>query len=126
MGIGIQGDRVRRREEQADRGERRTVRYGTISGGKYGWRCPRSGIEEPLRKALDLDARKRNYLQAKGWTVLTYWDAAILRDPDECARQIAGVLTSRCTGPGKPLAGLRAKIAGKEEVLIFSCAEGRG
>ncbi|MBC7083748.1 MAG: hypothetical protein H5T95_09725 [Firmicutes bacterium] len=31
---------------------------------------------------LELDARKRNYLQARGWVVLTYWGRTILRNPD--------------------------------------------
>lgn len=44
---------------------------------------------------LELDAMKRNYLQAKGWTVFTFWGRTILRDPDGCARQVADVLQGR-------------------------------
>ncbi len=40
-------------------------------------------------KTLDLDARKRNYLQTQGWTVLTYWGRTILKNPDGCAREVA-------------------------------------
>jgi len=65
------------------------------------------------RRALDLDARRRNWLQTRGWIVLTYWDASILRNPDECARQVADVLASRRTGLGKLIGVLREKIAGK-------------
>lgn len=37
---------------------------------------------------LSSDARKRNYLQSKGWVVLTFWGRQILRDPDSCESQI--------------------------------------
>jgi hypothetical protein len=43
------------------------------------------------RETLELDASKRNWLQAQGWVVLTYWGRTILKDPDACARQIAEV-----------------------------------
>lgn len=47
---------------------------------------------------LDLDARKRNFLQSKeggGWVVLTYWGKTVLRDPDACAREIEKVYRKR-------------------------------
>lgn len=44
---------------------------------------------------LDLDARKRNLLQSRGWVVLTYWGRTILKHPDACARQIASIYTQR-------------------------------
>jgi type IV secretion system protein VirD4 len=44
---------------------------------------------------LELDAGKRNWLQARGWAVLTYWGRTILRDADRCAEQIAKVYRSR-------------------------------
>ena len=44
---------------------------------------------------LELDARKRNFLQERGWVVLTYWGRTILKDPDTCARQIAEVYRQR-------------------------------
>lgn len=40
------------------------------------------------REALERDARKRNALQASGWTVLTFWGRQILRDPHACETQI--------------------------------------
>jgi ATP-dependent helicase YprA (DUF1998 family)/SOS-response transcriptional repressor LexA len=40
------------------------------------------------RETLELDARKRNYLQSKGWVVLVFWGRTINRDPDACARQV--------------------------------------
>ena len=46
-------------------------------------------------KTLELDAMKRNRLQAKGWVVLTFWGRTILRDPEACARQVADVLKAR-------------------------------
>ncbi len=46
---------------------------------------------------LELDARKRNWLQAEGWIVLTYWGRTILKDPDACARQIAAVVRETST-----------------------------
>jgi very-short-patch-repair endonuclease len=40
------------------------------------------------RETLESDARKRNLLQAMGWTVLTFWGRQILRDPGACESQI--------------------------------------
>ncbi len=51
-------------------------------------------------KTLDLDAKKRNWLQSKqggNWIVLTYWGRAILRNPDMCAKEIADILKQRPT-----------------------------
>jgi very-short-patch-repair endonuclease len=45
--------------------------------------------------SLELDAAKRNLLQARGWLVLTYWGRTILRDPESCAVQIAQVYRER-------------------------------
>jgi hypothetical protein len=47
------------------------------------------------RETLELDARKRNFLQSRGWVVLTYWGRTILRDPDACAEQIVEVYRQR-------------------------------
>jgi ATP-dependent helicase YprA (DUF1998 family) len=47
------------------------------------------------RETLELDARKRNLLQSRGWVVLTFWGRTILRDPDACANQIAQVYRAR-------------------------------
>jgi len=47
------------------------------------------------RETLELDARKRNWLQSRGWVVLTYWGRTVLKDPDACARQIAEIYFSR-------------------------------
>ncbi len=44
---------------------------------------------------LELDARKRNWLQAHGWAVLTFWGRTILRDPPRCAAEIASLWRSR-------------------------------
>jgi len=44
---------------------------------------------------LELDARKRNWLQRNGWLVLTYWGRSILRAPAACAREIAEVYWQR-------------------------------
>lgn len=43
---------------------------------------------------LELDARKRNWLQSKEggeWIVLTYWGRTIMRDAESCAREIADI-----------------------------------
>lgn len=50
-------------------------------------------------ETLELDARKRNFLQSQGWVVLTYWGRTILRDPDDCAKQIAQVWVQRRNRP---------------------------
>jgi len=42
-------------------------------------------------EVLEADAKKRNFLQAQGWVVLTFWGRTILRAPDRCAQQIADV-----------------------------------
>lgn len=47
------------------------------------------------RDTLELDARKRNFLQSSGWTVLTYWGRTILRDACSCAEQVAQVYRQR-------------------------------
>ncbi|MEW5807411.1 MAG: DEAD/DEAH box helicase [Acidobacteriota bacterium] len=46
-------------------------------------------------ETLELDARKRNWLQSRGWVVLTYWGRTILKDPDACAREIAEIYGQR-------------------------------
>ncbi|GIW45686.1 MAG: DEAD/DEAH box helicase [Candidatus Binatia bacterium] len=46
-------------------------------------------------ESLELDAKKRNFLQAKGWVVLTFWGRTILREPEACARQVRDVLLAR-------------------------------
>jgi very-short-patch-repair endonuclease len=47
------------------------------------------------RDTLELDASKRNWLQSRGWVVLTYWGRTVLKDPDACAAQIGEVYFSR-------------------------------
>ena len=47
------------------------------------------------RDTLELDAQKRNRLQAMGWAVLTFWGRVILRDPARCAREVADLYGSR-------------------------------
>lgn len=46
-------------------------------------------------QTLEVDAKKRNYLQARGWVVLTFWGRTILKDPDACARDVWEVLRTR-------------------------------
>ena len=46
-------------------------------------------------ETLELDARKRNYLQSKGWAVLVFWGRTINRDPDACARQVHEIYLQR-------------------------------
>jgi type IV secretion system protein VirD4 len=46
-------------------------------------------------ETLELDAGKRNLLQARGWVVLTYWGRTILRNADGCAAQVAQVYQGR-------------------------------
>jgi len=47
------------------------------------------------RDTLELDALKRNFLQQRGWTVLTYWGRQILNHPDRCAQQIVETWRAR-------------------------------
>ncbi len=71
---------------------------------------------------LELDARKRNWLQSKDggeWTVLTYWGRTIVRNAEACAREIAEIYrqkrrrgeAARSGGPAdresNPVAGAR-------------------
>lgn len=44
---------------------------------------------------LELDAKKRNFLQARGWIVLTFWGRTLLKDADGCAQEVLRVLRSR-------------------------------
>lgn len=48
-------------------------------------------------ETLAADAKKRNALQSRGWTVLTFWGRQIVRDPFACVDQInacyAGTMT---------------------------------
>ncbi len=46
-------------------------------------------------ETLALDAEKRNFLQGRGWTVLTYWGRTIIKDAGRCARQIADLYKKR-------------------------------
>lgn len=46
-------------------------------------------------EALELDADKRNFLQADGWAVLTFWGRTINRQPEKCAKQVLGLYESR-------------------------------
>jgi hypothetical protein len=46
-------------------------------------------------ETLELDAKKRNFLQSRGWAVLTYWGRTILKDPIACAQQIVAAYRER-------------------------------
>jgi hypothetical protein len=46
-------------------------------------------------ETLELDAKKRNFLQSRRWSVLTYWGSTILRDPEACAREVAALYAQR-------------------------------
>ncbi|HHH47906.1 MAG TPA: DEAD/DEAH box helicase [Gammaproteobacteria bacterium] len=46
-------------------------------------------------ETLELDARKRNWLQSNGWAVLTFWGRTILKDPDGCAQQVGALYRQR-------------------------------
>lgn len=43
---------------------------------------------------LASDAQKRNFLQARGWRVLTFWGRTILSQPTRCVEQIRAFLSS--------------------------------
>jgi len=47
------------------------------------------------RKTLERDAKKRNYIQSRSWTVLSYWGRIILKNADACAKQIADVYVQK-------------------------------
>ncbi|MER3405155.1 MAG: hypothetical protein C4289_08335, partial [Chloroflexota bacterium] len=47
-------------------------------------------------ETLELDAKKRNVLQARGWSVLTFWGRTILKDVESCAQAVRQVLQARC------------------------------
>jgi superfamily II DNA/RNA helicase len=44
---------------------------------------------------LELDAKKRNWLQSRGWIVLVFWGRTILKDPAKCAAEIAQLYSQR-------------------------------
>jgi ATP-dependent helicase YprA (DUF1998 family)/RNA polymerase subunit RPABC4/transcription elongation factor Spt4 len=44
---------------------------------------------------LELDAKKRNFLQLNGWVVLVFWGRTILKDPLKCAEEIRQVYRAR-------------------------------
>ena len=46
-------------------------------------------------ETLELDARKRNWLQREGWAVLTFWGKTINHNSDVCAREIQEVYLAR-------------------------------
>lgn len=49
-------------------------------------------------ETLEPDARKRNFLQQKGWMVPTFWGRTILKDPAACSKQVAAGYAQRaCT-----------------------------
>jgi ATP-dependent helicase YprA (DUF1998 family)/RNA polymerase subunit RPABC4/transcription elongation factor Spt4 len=47
------------------------------------------------QETLELDAKKRNWLQSQGWVVLTYWGRTILKNPAACAKEIAQIYHQR-------------------------------
>lgn len=49
------------------------------------------------RETLERDAKKRNTIQGRGWTVLAYWGRVILKNPDACAKQIAEIIRQKKT-----------------------------
>ena len=53
-------------------------------------------------ETLELDARKRNWLQSQGWVVLTYWGRTISKNPDTCANEIFQIYSQRL-GPNGAL-----------------------
>jgi ATP-dependent helicase YprA (DUF1998 family) len=44
---------------------------------------------------LELDAKKRNWLQSRGWVVLVFWGRTILQNPAKCAAEIAHLYWQR-------------------------------
>ena len=48
-------------------------------------------------ETLELDARKRNFLQTHGWCVLTFWGRTILKDPVACAQEVAAAWRQRAS-----------------------------
>ena len=46
-------------------------------------------------ETLIKDAEKRNYLQCRGWTVLTFWGKMILKNPMKCAFQVYDIYRQR-------------------------------
>ena len=55
---------------------------------------------ERLVTVPDFTWEERNWLQAHGWAVLTYWGRTVLKDPDACAGQMAEVYFSRASVSG--------------------------
>ncbi|MCX7974132.1 MAG: DUF1998 domain-containing protein [Candidatus Aminicenantes bacterium] len=47
------------------------------------------------RETLERDAKKRNFLQSRGWVVFVYWGRTILKDADGCAKQIYSLYQER-------------------------------
>lgn len=56
--------------------------------------CDGFGVHGNL-ETLEMDAKKRNFLQEGVWVVLTYWGRSILKNPSACAAQIAEVYRQR-------------------------------
>lgn len=52
------------------------------------------------RKKLEQDAKKRNWLQVQGWSVLTYWGGTIYESPQDCAVEIKKVYLEKSNGNG--------------------------
>jgi len=46
-------------------------------------------------ETLIKDAEKRNYLQCRGWVVLTFWGKMILKNPIKCAFQVYDIYRQR-------------------------------
>ena len=57
-------------------------------------------------ETLQMDAKKRNFLQSQGWVVLTYWGAAVQRNAEACAREIASLYQQRRGHPRRATAGI--------------------
>lgn len=48
-------------------------------------------------ETLELDAKKRNEMQADGWIVLTFWGKTINKDAAACANEIFSIYRTRMT-----------------------------
>jgi hypothetical protein len=81
-------------EIRDSKGQLITVPDFTWPGIKLAVYCDGFAIHGNIEK-LEVDAKKRNFLQEGGWVVLTYWGRTILKNPAACAAQIAEVHRQR-------------------------------
>lgn len=91
MSLDVQkGDRVVCRERPW-----RVVVVKALAGELRGLEL--EALDDEAPRSLELDAKKRNWLQARGWAVLVFWGRTILRDPAKCAAEVAQLLRSRAS-----------------------------